>query len=169
MKFSPLRGLAVVIATIALALGLAAPATAAPVGSGDTAPAQVAGVVLFADAPSEKDLAPDPRQTMTTADGGTITPLVEKSTLNQVSISAKWWGFSIRFSRSETIRIAGGFTACAIFVDDLKLPGAAKTVIKRSCAVMAAVASSALTRGYCLAYNVYAIPVWRGQIDTWDC
>ncbi|MGL5816443.1 MAG: hypothetical protein ACRCYR_02690 [Phycicoccus sp.] len=43
-------------------------------------------MVLFADAPDEKDLAPDPRQTMTTADGGTITPMVEKSTLNQVSI-----------------------------------------------------------------------------------
>ncbi|MGL5817060.1 MAG: hypothetical protein ACRCZD_19925, partial [Phycicoccus sp.] len=94
MKFSALRGIAVVIAAIALALGLAAPATAAPVGPGDTTPAQVAGVVLFADAPDEKDLAPDPRQTMTTADGGTITPMVKKSTLNQVSIDPEWWGFA---------------------------------------------------------------------------
>ncbi|MGL5851063.1 MAG: hypothetical protein ACRCZD_09815, partial [Phycicoccus sp.] len=120
-------------------------------------------------APDEKDLAPDPRQTMTTADGGTITPMVKKSTLNQVSIDPEWWGFAIKFSRSETISISGGTALCAAFVDKLKLPGVAKSVIKGSCSVMAVVAGTAISRGYCLAYNVYAIPVWRGQIDTWNC
>ncbi|MGL5816442.1 MAG: hypothetical protein ACRCYR_02685 [Phycicoccus sp.] len=49
------------------------------------------------------------------------------------------------------------------------LPGVAKSVLKRSCAAMVLVAGSLVSRGYCLAYTVYAIPVWRGQIDSWNC
>ncbi|MGL5819408.1 MAG: hypothetical protein ACRCYR_17720 [Phycicoccus sp.] len=118
------------------------------------------------------DLVPAPMLESTTAEGGSVTPLVTQSDLRRLmasaSIDVNWWGVQVKFTRGETASIATGAASCRAFIDRLKLPGAAKTIIRAACDVLWVAAANIYASGNCLAYNSYYVPP-GGHPWAWDC
>ncbi|MGL5928277.1 MAG: hypothetical protein ACRCY8_05025 [Dermatophilaceae bacterium] len=141
--------------------------TTDPVGAASTG---TATTIVSPGAPT--DLVPAPMLESKTADGGSVTPLVTQSDLRRLmtsaSIDVNWWGVQVKFSRSETASIAAGAASCRAFIDRLKLPGAAKTIIRAACDVLWVAAANIYASGNCLAYNSYYVPP-GGHPWAWDC
>ncbi|MGL5927314.1 MAG: hypothetical protein ACRCY8_00120 [Dermatophilaceae bacterium] len=186
MTCSARRGVALAIASVALTLGLAAPATAAPDGPAERAPgvtaertpavtaerAPGAATVVTEPGANAHELVPDPSQAVTTPDGGTLVPLVTKQDyqrrMNDLSIVVTWWGVQVRFSKMETVTISTSTSACLALVDKASIPSEAKNTIRKGCAELSALADWALANDRCVAHSSYYFPP-SSRAWTWDC
>jgi hypothetical protein len=78
------------------------------------------------------------------------------------SIHYHWWGFDIRFSRSETRTIATSTSACTVVAGTIPDPTASK-VVAAVCGALTLWADAASDRGKCIAIK----KPWVGGVIPW--
>lgn len=129
-------------------------------------------LVAYIDPPWAKDASGAAVQTHYEVAGSKLiqhvvaTDETEYPVVADPSITNKWYGQQIRFSKTETRRIGVGAGACGIVA--LGIPDATiSKIVAAACGSLALAAGAALGEGNCLAVNVWS----TGQKFPWywDC
>jgi len=145
--------------TVLATVGLAGPGHAAP--RPEIVEAHVAAPVHL-----------DRSATVVLPSGTTITPIVGPRSKvggapapESFSGGSHWWGYQVRFTRTETRAIALGAGSCSVVVG--KLPSVPSKIASGACGLLAVWAGYVLSGGNCLAVNIF----WTGTVapSRWNC
>lgn len=115
-------------------------------------------IVALVEKPWAKDAKGKAVNTQYEVKDGRLTQLVSPSSnasypiVADPSLTKKWYGWQVRFNRSETGRIAAGFGSCAGF---LSLFGRPISYLAASCAAISSWAGAAQAFNRCVALNMY--------------